>query len=339
MELPIYDNPPLKAYQGRAFELSILMAHYSQNIMPWLINKHINCVYNSQNQRVPFDTVMYDDRWYNKEKLFKVQRIRLTPKVLEMKLFDFVEFTKEMLRNQNYLWGYFDEYHIPGKFPYQKFHYRHDILIYGYDDNERSFLALGYTENRKYEKYTITYENFQKSINVGYNEKETNLFAERLEFDYARLNESLCFKVNIKEIYSNLYDYLHSINSYGSRNYQLTYGVESYRAFAYYVKESREYLDDRIGRFFMEIKILMLERIKYLEQNGYLSTGYSEEYEVVSKTQSIVHLLFLKYNLTLDHKIIDSIVEKQNFILEKELEILTPILEELRLYLLKKDKI
>lgn len=128
--------------------------------------------------------------------------------------------------------GYFDEYHIPCKWAYQNMHFRHPELIYGYNDDESLFYAIGYTENRKYQKFDFPYSAFCESVKVEY-DKNKEYWAkdiERVEYDFAKPKKNYPYAINIREIYTNLFDYLHSINSYQTGIRQI-YGIDCEKQF------------------------------------------------------------------------------------------------------------
>ena len=331
---PIDDNPLIQAYQIRNYELGILAAHNS-DIMPWFYNKHINCVYMQEKNR--FDHLMYDDRWYANEGVMAVHKMRFKKSISEVDSVNMLNIAREMIFNGYYFMGYFDEYHISCKKAYQKRHFRHTSLIYGFNDDEKLFYAIAYNANRKYERFEFPYSAFIKSIEVNYDDEKEYVKsgAERVDYDFVKPNKDFVFKINIPEIYANLFDYVHSINS-RTAFAGLVYGLECMKAFVKYIESvipNDANCDVRYSRLFMELKNLMLLRIDYLEKHGYIKPGILEEYKKISDKQTNIHNLFVKYNISRQESIIDRLIKMQEEIIGLENIVLLRFLDELKEYL------
>ena len=86
----------------------------------------------------------------------------------------------------------------------------------------------------------------------------------------------------------------------------------------------------------MELKELMVRRLEYLTGEQVVSQGILSEYQKICEQQRTVHLLFIKYNLTMDERIIDRLADKMNGIIESEKIILPRITDEIYACLVKK---
>ena len=86
----------------------------------------------------------------------------------------------------------------------------------------------------------------------------------------------------------------------------------------------------------MELKELMVRRLEYLTGEQILSQDVLSEYKKICEQQKIIHLLFIKYNLTMDEKIIDRLADKMSSIIESEKNILPRITDEIYACLVKK---
>lgn len=86
----------------------------------------------------------------------------------------------------------------------------------------------------------------------------------------------------------------------------------------------------------MELKELMVRRLEYLAGEQVVSQGILSEYQKICEQQKTVHLLFIKYNLTMDERIIDRLADKMNGIIESEKIILPRITDEIYACLVKK---
>ena len=319
------DDQTFTAYQKRGYEFNILMA-LDKNVRPWLLTKYCNCLF-GKSERSKFDFVIEGGEWFANEDVFTIDIIRTRKNLLlsfQNKLFNIII---NRLNNGLYVYGYFDEYYVKTKCAYHNHHFKHSFLVYGCDNRARIFYAIGYTNNFKFEKYTISYDDFMIAL--------TSL--KQIDLTFVRVNPNFNFKIKIESIYYGLYDYIHSICSTGLYEANVVYGINTLYEFARYVQntaESQNILDMRYSKFFMEFKNFMLERLEYLYNNAYIGNEY-EEYSEVCKVFQSIHMLFIKYNMTRDPTIPQRIIQMIYDSTNKERIILSNVLYQLKSTLLK----
>lgn len=315
------------AYQKRGYEFCILMAS-KKEVRPWLLTKYCNCLY-GKNERSKFDFVISGGEWFANEEVFIIDTIRVKKNLnlpFQNNLFNII---LHRINDGAYIYGYFDEYYINTKRTYQKDHYKHSFLIYGYNNVSKLFNAIGYTKHNKFEEYNISFEEFMIAL--------TDL--PKIELTFVCLNPNYTYEAKIENIYYGLYDYMHSIYSAGSYEPNVVYGIDTLAEFSKYVlhmAENNNNLDLRYSKFFMEFKQFMLERLDFLNNSGYISYGYEEYSEIFQVFQS-VHMLFIKYNITCDSTIplrISKMVEDATC---KERKILSRVLSELKKTLMEQN--
>lgn len=332
--LVLEKNTWLQAYHIRNFELGIL-----QDKIPWINEKYINCYYKPACGAL-FDYCMPEQRYFEKSGVMLVQKFRFKKSIYQLDIFDFLKWAKDLLSGGWYIMGYFDEYYIPEKRSYKRRHFRHSMLIYGYDDEPQLFYAMGYTSDRKYRSHCLTYDEFLSSIMVDF-DRETEMYVkggiERIEFDAFKLNPGYDFTFDLCRFYTSLLDYINCEDSGYRPQRGLKYGFDCEKEFVNYIKTQKgKYLDERYSRFFMELKELMVRRLEYLTGEQVVSQGILSEYQKICEQQKTVHLLFIKYNLTMDERIIDRLADKMNGIIESEKIILPRITDEIYACLVKK---
>lgn len=71
------------------------------------------------------------------------------------------EFIKQSINNQYYPVISLDEYYIPNRNAYKKYHFFHHNLIYGYDDNKKIYMIAGYADRPVYGQ--ISYDTVMQS--------------------------------------------------------------------------------------------------------------------------------------------------------------------------------
>lgn len=301
----------MKAYHNTAFPLGAIKANIP-NYEIWLCNRYINCIYGNPSYYPNLWKLesYYKDRWFSDDGTTHVQSMFLDASTFKSKGIDVITLNKEMLRENFYVNGCYNEYFIKGKSAYKKEDFIHDYIIFGYDDDTKSFKSAAYFPGGKYRFYDIPYEDYYNSI-VG-SKKEC------LETFYAKVNKDCSPKIDIKAIKESLNKYLYSEKETLIQHLQGYFGMEAWGKFAEYVKEA-EYtdLDTRFSRVCMEHRQLMHMRIKKLYEQNYIADSTIEEeyYKKVCLPTVIIHNLFIKYNISKSTKLpirIYNIIQKTN---------------------------
>lgn len=161
-----------------------------------------------------------------------------------------------------------DEFYVPGVRHYQKRHFYHPLLIYGYDEDNKKFLVMDYDikpmlsqideelfDNKKIVKnnYSLMRYKFLSNINSDY-----------LAFD-------------IKSLVQSLRDYLDGNNL----NYKFSHLLPCLKG-SYGINVLKDLICDERGRYLLchdmriayllyEHCVLMQKRISFLATEGYIS--------------------------------------------------------------------
>ena len=330
--LPLEKNPWIQTYQLRNYELGIL-----QDKQPWIFSKYINIYYDQKK----FNHLMLTGRYFEEENVMHVQKFRFDKSIVSFNVIDFVEWAKKLVEDGWYIYGFLDEYYLEAKAAFQKRHFRHPLLLYGFDETLQLFYAIGYVANGNYESFTVSFEAFQKAFWADFDrEKEpyVKTSIDKIEFDAFRLNPDFEFRFDIRELYQGIDDYLKSRNPKKNVIKNCVFGIQCERYFIRYIAEEKgkehSYLDPRFSRFFMEMKDFMLKRLEFLSRDGYIETSLAERYRPIVAKQNMIHMLFLKYNATQKQMIIDNLISQMSDIIEEETEVLLQV----RDCLLKKIK-
>jgi len=327
--LPIVENPWIQAYHMRNFELGVM-----QHKTPWIYAKYINCYYNSKARSVFDHCISASGRFFSGEEAMLFQNFLFKKEIFKLDIIDFVEWTKDLLDKDWYVLGFLDEYHIKAKAAYGKFHFRHGVFIYGYDDAEELFYAIGYVDDTNYKTFTFSFDEFRLALPNDFdreNEKFKPQDIDRIEFNAVKENPDYKFEFNLKEVYVGISDFLNSRDSFDEGRKDLVYGIECEHEFANYILDNKNaYLDIRYSRLFMELKDIMVRRLNYLLEINALSPDIVEEYKEIAKMQATVHLLFIKYELRRKEDIPVRAAAIVNNIIEAELKVLPKICDALR---------
>ena len=317
-EMPIvYKDLPFNAYQMRGFEWGCLLS-CGKEVLPFLYTFCTNVFVNSRRFKLDFTFDKYS--WFDCYGVFKCKYIFVddTPKE------EWLSLLKETMTEGHYAYGMFDEFYIPNKYSYNRRHFDHAFLIYGFDDSKGVFLAVGYTANERYESYTIPYDNFYDAVSYY---KNTYGWISLLH-----VKPDYIFEFSPRHVWKEFRDYLASDYTERNRIEGEIYGVEAMEWVADYVAEtvaSKEYLNLKTGRFIAEYRAYTHTKLKFMYDNGYLLNDHSERYlELVSPAQT-VHLLFLKYNMTGNYQLGDRIVSILRESLKREIEIFSNVKAEM----------
>jgi hypothetical protein len=191
-----------------------------------------------------------------------------------------LDFIMQLINNSiacsNYIALNVDTYYIPAYENYNEKHYFHNLLIYGFDQD--NYHIADFFDYRKYSrtictkyelhKAIIEYKNLNNSIS-GSNIKLITLSKERYSFSI-----ELCLNF--------LIDYLNSNNSYNrvvvTNDYKciednFVYGIKIYDAIK---DEIKDLLGNNLDRFYIisdllyKHKVLMRMRINYLFENKFI---------------------------------------------------------------------
>lgn len=321
--LPFTIDVELKAYHNTAFPLGAIKATIP-DYETWLCNNYINCIYGRPDYRPSCWKLesYYSNRWFVDKGLTHVQNMFLDSATFKGKGLDIIRLNKEMLRENFYINGGYNEYYIKGKKSYKKKDFIHDYIIFGYDDERSVFKSAAYQLDRSYGFCDIEYEDFYNSI-VGSK-------TECLETHYIRINKNYEPQIDIKSIKESLGKYLYSEKEPLTQHLQGYFGMEAWGKFEEYVRDIGEHtLDLRFSRVYMEHRNLMYKRMQKLWELGYLRDGTlpGAYYQKVCLPAMVTHRLFLKYTLKKDSKVlarIPEIIRKTN---ETEAEIIGKLIE------------
>jgi hypothetical protein len=322
----------MRNYQLKAFELGIIEAN-EKSIRPWIYNRYINQLYMVKDLRFTYTNY---DRWHTAEGVTECQKLCVKPEMIENGSgINIINLIQEMINSGHYVFGRYNECFISEKKAYQKYYYVHDFIIYGYDESKQIYYSAGYLLDGKYKPFVISFDDFLASLKT--------VTTEKLNFHFIKYNNGIDNKINVRMIYEDLFDYLHSINRRNIVNKDKIFGIECEYVFINYLNQLIECdnpkkIDLRHAKFFSEMKSLMNERLKYLEDHSYIEMGLSEQYIQIKKIAELICMLSMKYNMTGKKDILLHLVELQTDIINKERDILNLVLNQLKYWVDNNEK-
>ncbi len=217
----------------------------------------------------------------------------------------------------------------------------HDMLVYGYDENDKFYIADNFA-NGVYRKGSCTRIELKQAVeNLSEHEYWYNGYRGTIEMlSYNPEKRAVFEPYRIKE---SIQDYLWSDTS---KNWYVSYamwdsnetenrcfGMQCYNALFKHLEKAKEGEDDtsslRAFHLEYEHKKIMSLRLKWLNKNYGLNNSYLIQYKKIEEMASIALMLYLKFKATYNLDIIKRINEIYRHIVEKEEQILEKLLCEL----------
>lgn len=329
-ELPVC-IPQVYGFLHHAHKLSIILK--DDTYLPWFYSSYLQLYTAEHSDEFKLDFYSFDGKyprhpgintnWFERE-LFVGLGQTLLPFIIGC------------INNGRYVEILMDEYYISCKPAYKDWHFPHQSLIYGYNEERGMLQVMGFSRTGDYGKIEISFseveEAFYKSsvAGIGFFECGTHL-------DYSNTNPEL----NLTIIKTYIEDFLNSTNSFLTYTPEgAAYGFETYSVLCDRFKEEESLRDDiRPIHIILEHKKCMVNRLQYLHEKGQLAEANTllEGYGGLVKEINQLKLMQIKYYFTRDRKLIDRVTEGLLGIIKNEEELLETLLKKLDQYEFKRS--
>lgn len=206
----------------------------------------------------------------------------------------FEKYIKWNIQHLYYVELCLDEFYVTERNNYQKKHYPHYNLFYGFDDQLKVYYIMGYGRNSTPVVSQISYDAFKQNL----------IMSEKVIRYRYHGNEVRTLEFNLQSIKTGLYEFVHDINSSEKMcniltEEEVSYGVSILKKLAT-TEVGREHLlrDKRVSFCLKEHCRMMGERLEYLYKNKYLRKKYyiqlKQIYDQMHNLASILLNLVLK---------------------------------------------
>lgn len=328
VHLPIAETP-IKALQYLAYPLCVLLNY--EECLPWFYNNYIQLdfIVKKSGGLVNFiDGWLSDVPWLSVQQLQKKYLLPLCGKDLNRVIKDFID-------DGWYLYSWIDEYYVPNRPAYQKEHFTHDFMLYGYTDADEKYSLLGYTKARTFATSKISYKGFDQAF--GFGDFYCDQQGEDWVYFLKKRDDFFC-DFSLKYVFDMLYDYDHGINTIErigrdrDKGYEKVFGLHVYDYLMEYfglLLEEKVEFDIRSLQILGEHKNCMILRLRYMGQN-YLSeqAGYfCEAYQKMANEIFTLRNLQVKYYFSRETRLIERIIKSLKAIKEYESVIVGEMLE------------
>lgn len=203
-----------------------------------------------------------------------------------------IDFVHIMIDSGYYITCSMNEFYIPSRKSYQEKHFSHGVMLYGYDDEERTVMIAGYDRTGSFNTDTLDYDCFIKAFwEVERKDDGCSCFKRN----------NTTYEIDIKLMKELIYDFVFSVNT--SKKYRMVqnplydcyWGIE---ACIKILSDNSGWLDQRYFYTIYEYSRLMTERFS-LVSNLYDIANNELEVKLMKLEKEFHILLFLcmKYNL------------------------------------------
>lgn len=337
-KLPIV-NSPINGYTIHSYPLSIMLNEPKS--YEWFYSNYIQVVCNQSFNKNFFDfknicSIIDGDEWINwlypGNPWIKCESIVLY-KDYYKKIYEIIIWA---IKQNDYVVITLDEYYLPNKQNYNINHNLHEILCYGYNDEEDIIYALTFNQKGIFEEVKINYSDIQRayeSVRIICDDKENRVNPIKL----LSINKNFSFQFNINLVYELLVNYIESKDTVGltkqiySNSENLIYGMNTYGVLVEYYSSARDHYDIRPLHIMYEHKKCMIMRLEYMA-NLFKDEEFiklKEQYQEIQKMCLIAKRLLIKYMYTLKYKhvnnislLVDSISEKEQQQIQRLIKIL-----------------
>lgn len=277
-------EPPVKVYHFRAFPLSVT-SNYSETL-PWFYSNFIQLKCTSEfirEKEMDFDFIAGDVfggiPWID-----YIKDIDKT--MLNENMNDVCQFVIKNIDNGYYIYTFVDEFFIPDRSAYRKYHRMHDIMVYGYDASEKVFNVAGYNSKMKYAETKADFECFYNAFSSSEPKRNDKIVL------FKKIDDAN-YSFNIERVFEKLEDYLYSrdcsdkleIYDFDGRTKRIKYlhqllktgnyvfGINVYDQLILFCEAMKnKYVRPDLRPFhcLWEHKSCMLERLRYLAGQNYI---------------------------------------------------------------------
>lgn len=307
-KIPVQE-PPVTSYMFYMYPLSIMCPHVA--FTPWICSNYIQ-LYHYNDRDLKFYVSPFSPKGGKKNSYYVacpfLEIQNLEQSMITRTRDDIIQFVIASLDEDWHVQLDVDYFYLPSTAPYRKFHFLHEVLVSGYDDNNETFDISGYDRSWKYHVATITFSDLFEAVSAVDKTLNDNAYPvdqsdESPKVILYRSDNDKEYEIDIGQMYESLSDYLESVNT--AEKYRMLWvpqekglwGVSVYSYLTESLDQGRNLETLTIPlRVLWEHKKVMAERIRYLEGQGYIDPDNRifEEYAETTRMANHARWLLLK---------------------------------------------
>lgn len=343
--LPIEPHPMSLVF-GHIFNpLTIIEAY--DGTKEWLLSNYIQLCAPSEYYiygEEDIEFLNFYPKYFSDFESFYLRTHNLTDSILDLSEEDLIDNIIRWIDNDYYIETFVDESLLPGTYMHKNRIERiNEQLIYGYDREAEILKITAFDETDHYSPIDVSFSDFVNAFFAESTERfsrESNWISVGQKYGLMlyRFRKDVKYTFDIRSVIIQLDEYVNGKNSalhlkwLNDEKKGFVFGVKVYDALIQWISlHETEYVDHRTLFGLWDHKRIMLERLKYLEDNGYLDKNreYSRAYSEVELMANKARLLVMKYNVVRKKDVLASITALLRDMREKEQEVLNSVLCEL----------
>ena len=197
-------------------------------------------------------------------------------------------------------------------------HVRHDLFIFGFNDEKKVFYSLSYTINRTFEFCELEYGELEQAFHSTIWDRKLYDWTDRIYMMQYYDREP--YELDLSLIKMLMHQYYNSINTsaiycrYRNPEYNRLFGFQVYDGVKKYYDlliQGCVWNDFRVGSVLKEHKVCMYERLKHLQSklqdNRFLE--YAKSYEMLAQKSEILLAQQIKYSIVEEKSILRNSVK------------------------------
>lgn len=190
-----------------------------------------------------------------------------------------------------------DDYYVKGKSWYKERHIKHDGMLFGFDEDKKTYDIFSYDSDWVYRKYKTTQRSFYNGVTGLLKSGENSAF-----FAVKPMNDIIEFEP--KTVMLKMKEYLDStIERYPENENGTVFGIAVHDYLVKYIEMLYDAsipfwkMDRRVMRLIWEHKNVMLKRIRLLEETLGLDCSIGDNYEKLVTEADRARLLYASYHM------------------------------------------
>jgi hypothetical protein len=343
--LRIYPQTEITSYLCYSLPLCVILA--DQRLLPWYYEHFID-LFAITDDKDYLKLDYLEPRAAYKEVMYEVY---LGYSLLQNET-DIIKFIIDKINLGYYVIIHADEFYLPVKSSYHKKHFVHHSIIYGYDNRNNLFLAIGFNAEEIFTQISFAYDPFREAYEQGkLYYRESAPWAENNAVELLKLKDyQEEYPFNMQRFLLKLGGYLAAagddsiIFSFMMNKDKVTYGMNVYQPIINHMENflNRRYtIDYRAIHLLHEHKKGIHNRLKYILERyrvgGALGEMVQEYYGIVADLD-LVRRKFMEQNYAFNSrrfnfitfsKVIKESIGVINGVREKETKLLTDIYQQM----------
>lgn len=251
-----------------------------------------------------------------------------------------IEFIISKIQLGRYLNISYDQFYIPNSPKYMKYHFQHQLLIYGYDKTLKTFYIADFYASSRYSFENASFDSVELAIINSLN--LDNFLCDEIEFYYTN------YKFNNDFLYNSLNNLLHSKNNVLQnenifisdieiqriQENKYTFGMENYNLLKNtllgLLNGNNKFNDVKPLHIIFQHKVIMSERLKFLAKKKLINPNDDiiNEYVNLQNISNLCRNLFMKYQVTHDNKLLNKIISNLDLLISSETDAITCLINK-----------